>query len=306
MASIRSRLAYRYLKFLLARARQLNPTLEQRRSAADKGSPLLSTPKLITVEEIVMHGIEGEWLRPKSVTGPGIILYFHGGAYVFGSIKSHRRLAAHLASAARLPVFIFNYRLAPEFPFPAALEDAVAIYCAQLTDHPNVPIALAGDSAGAGLALAVALTLRDRRIAGPRALALMSPWTNLVLDNPTHITNAAIDPFFPDPSILTSSAASYAAGRDLHHPLISPQFADLSRLPATLIHVGDRETLLDDARQFYQIMQSQSGDVNLKIFPDMWHVWQIFVGLFPEADLSVAELGEFIQRHLNGAIHNEN
>ena len=300
MASIRSRFFYFYVRYQLAKSRSSNPTLEQRRANADQAGGRLPMPKNVVAEPVIVQGIEGEWLRPASGKSNGFVLYLHGGAYVFGSIKSHRRMAAHLAVAAEADTFIFNYRLAPEFPFPAALDDALKVYCALLADHPATPIALAGDSAGAGLALALALTLRDRCVRAPAALALLSPWTDLALENASHHVKAVVDPYFPDKSILAKSAASYTAGQDARHPLISPQYADLARLPATLIHVGDRETLLGDACLLHQRMAEQASVATIKIFHGMWHVWQFFSGIFPEADLSIAELGGFIRKHLIG------
>jgi acetyl esterase/lipase len=300
MTSIRSRLFYYYVKYQLAKSRRSNPTLAQRRANADQSGGRLPMPQNLVTEPIFIQGIEAEWLRPALGKSNGIVLYLHGGGYVFGSIKSHRRIAAHLALAAGSDILIFNYRLAPEFPFPAALDDALKVYCALLADYPVMPIALAGDSAGGGLALALALRLREQRMRAPVALALLSPWTDLSLKNASHNTKAGVDPYFPDKSILTKSAASYAADADLRHPLISPQFADLTHIPPTLIHVGDREALLDDACLLHQLLVAQGNDATLKIFHGMWHVWQLFSGIFPEADLSVAELGGYVRKHFIG------
>jgi acetyl esterase/lipase len=157
---------------------------------------------------------------------------------------------------------------------------------------------VAGDSAGGGLALALALRLQKEDIAAPAALALMSPWTDLTNSNATHRTKARVDPIFPDASVTKRWAEMYAGEQPLSNPLISPQFADASGLPPTLIHVGENEILLDDSRVFAQNMSSAGGKVTLKIYPGMWHVWQVLGGMLREADQSIAEIGLFLKSHL--------
>jgi monoterpene epsilon-lactone hydrolase len=283
----------------LAQSRQANLSIAAIRAGGEESSGKLGKmPKGVETEKTMIQGLKAEWLRPIEPRKSAVLLYLHGGAYVSGSIITHRRLAAKLAVAARTSTLIVEYRLAPEDPFPAAVEDALQCYLALRCGHPDTSIAIAGDSAGGGLALALCLRLRDGGFDSPAALALLSPWTDLTLSNKTHETNAAVDPFFPERSILRGAAAVYAGRYDLKDPGISPQFADLRRLPPTLIHVGSLETLLDDSCVLRERMSADGTPVTLEVYNGMWHVWQAFAGLFPEADRSVAKLGAFVGGHL--------
>lgn len=302
MPSIRSRIAYHLLRRKLARLRALKLPLPEARALGDRNSArLFKMPAGVSTEATTIAGVHGEWLRPTARPARGLLLYLHGGAYVQGSVKTTRAMAARLALASSTPTFIVDYRLAPEHPFPAALDDAVAVVAALRQAHPGQPLAIAGDSAGGGLTMATALRLRDEGQPAPAALALLSPWTDLTLGNATHDSQAALDPFFPDRSVLRPAAQAYAAGRDLRTPWISPQFADLGGLPPTLIHVGEREALLDDSRLLAERMASSGTAVELKVHPGLWHVWQVFGGRVPEADRSIAALGAFLRRQLDAA-----
>lgn len=299
MQSIKSRLFYYVIRRKIAQFRKLGLSLVESRELRDRESiRAYKMPKGILSEEVLIQGIRGEWLRPVAARHGGILLYLHGGAYVTCSIKTHRALAANLALAAETVTFIIDYRLAPEHPFPAAVDDAYAVYTAIQLAHPKTPIAVAGDSAGGGLTMALAMRIRDEELHAPAALALLSPWTDLTLGNLTHNAKASVDPFFPDTNVLSEAANAYAGGRDLKTPLISPLFADLSRLPPTLIHVGEREVLLDDSRILAHRMTAQGSSAELKVYSGMWHVWQAFAGQFCEADQSVSEIGEFLRTHL--------
>jgi acetyl esterase/lipase len=184
----------------------------------------------------------------SQLTGPS---YLHGDAYVQGSVRTHRALAARLALASGADTFIVDYRLAPEHPFPAALDDAFAVYQCLQASHPIEPLAVAGDSAGGGLALALALRIKAEAAAMPAALALLSPWTDLT---------------------LRIAAAAYCAGVSPQDPRVSPQFADLSGLPPKLIRVGALDALLDDPRLLAQRIQAHGTEAQLAVYPGMWHV----------------------------------
>jgi acetyl esterase/lipase len=297
MQSLKSRVYYHLTRRALAKSRRLKLTIPQGRLAREQQSlRKLRMPAGMRTERCEVAGVAAEWLRPHGAGDKGRVLYLHGGAYVFGSTVTHRGIASAMAAASRQDVLNIDYRLAPENPFPAALDDAVAVYRALMQMHPGQPIAVAGDSAGGGLALALALRARDEGLQPPSALALMSPWTDLTLSLPTHQSKANVDPYFPDSALLKGAAASYAANTPLNNPFLSPLFADLSGLPAVMIHVGEREALLDDSTVLAKKINAQGGAATLRVFPQMWHVWQLLAGRMPEADASLAELGDFVQQ----------
>jgi len=274
-------------------------SLEQLRAARDKASArMFKVPADVTVSPAQLGGLPGEWLRPQGASAAGVVLYLHGGAYITGSCHTHRGLAGHLARAAASDCFLLDYRLAPEHPFPAAVDDALAAYLALKAAQPARPVTLAGDSAGGGLALALALRLRDAGHTAPAAMALLSPWTDLALSLPTHLSKAAVDPFFPDTSTLSAAAQMYAAQTPRTHPLVSPHYASLHGLPPTLIHVGEHEALLGDAQALAATMHAAGTPVQLQEFAGLWHVWQIFAGRFAEANTSIQALGAFLRAAL--------
>jgi acetyl esterase/lipase len=296
MQSLKSRVLYHVVKHQLAKLAQQSLPLPQYRLAREAvAERMFKVPTGVTVQAANVGGRSGEWLRPPAAVSHGIVLYLHGGAYTGGSCITHRAIAAKLAEVTNVPVFNLAYRLAPEHPFPAALEDAVATYCALGACCPGVPIAVAGDSAGAGLALALAIHLRDQGMPKPAALALMSPWTDLALTNGTHQSKASVDPYFPSTERLKVAAHHYVGKAELRHPLVSPQYAEVHDLPPTLIHVGTLEALLDDSRTIAQRMNAQGSSATLREFPGMWHVWQTLHGRMREADQSLMELGAFIR-----------
>ncbi len=296
MPSLKSRFFYYAVKRQLRKFAVRGGSLEQVRAARDKSSQrMFPQPKGVQVQATQLGGCSGEWLRPAGAAAGSVILYLHGGAYITGSCHTHRGLAGHIAQAAGLDCFLLDYRLAPEHPFPAAVEDAHAVYLALHQQYPARSIMLAGDSAGGGLALALALRLRDTGHPAPGAMALLSPWTDLTLSLPTHHSKAAVDPFFPDTSTLAMAAQLYAGKQNLTQPLASPHFAALHGLPRTLIHVGEHEALLGDAQALATTMQAAGSPVQLQEFEGMWHVWQLFAGRFAEADDSVKALGAFLR-----------
>ena len=299
MQSLRSRLLYHVVRYQLAKLARRNLPLPEYRLARDAAAQrLFRMPASIKVEGGRVAGCAVEWLRPELPLGPGVLLYLHGGAYTGGSCTTHRALASRLGLAARHTTLLLDYRLAPEHPFPAALDDAVAVYQQLRQTDPATPIALAGDSAGAGLALSLAIRLRELGAAAPAALALMSPWTDLALTHATHQSKASVDPYFPSTARLENAARLYAADTPLQHPLVSPHYAQLHGLPETLIHVGEREALLDDSLVLAQRMNAQGCKASVQIFPGMWHVWQTLGARMPEADRSIAGLGDVLLRRL--------
>ena len=298
MQSIKSRLFLWLTTRSLKKMAQL-PSVEAVREERDRTAPkVLKFPKGVRSETTNIAGCNAQWLVPEGCGDERILLYFHGGAYITGSCLTHRALAAQLAQKAGVKGLIFDYRLAPENPYPAALDDALAIYQSLLEQFPNAQIAFAGDSAGGGLALATAVAIQQQQMVMPVALALMSPWVDLTLSADTHITKAPVDPYFPDKQRLSEAAVDYCVDTPLDDLGVSPLFASLENLPPMLVHTGGREALLDDSRLLIEKVRSSSGQAELKIWPQMWHVWQAFCGHFREADESVSELSDFVSTHM--------
>jgi acetyl esterase/lipase len=233
--------------------------------------------------------------------GPGILLFLHGGGYCIGSTATHRALAAQLARAAAATCYAPDYRLAPEHPYPAALDDALKAWRWLLAQgHSPARIAIAGDSAGGGLALATTLALRDAGQPLPAALLLISPWTDLSLSGDTGRTHAWRDPMLSR-AIGALWARSYLGRQPADHPLCSPLFASLSGLPPMLIQVGTEEILLDDSRRLGQRAAGAGVAVQLQEYPGMWHDFQTHAGLLQEADAAMAEAGRFLRPRLEAS-----
>jgi len=295
MISPKAERYYQLLQRQMEQLRAQRQTLEQERIAQEDFAQMtLRLPPQLKVEVDSLADVKGRWIVPTKVRSFGSVLFLHGGAYQTGSSITHLNLAAHLALAAGHRLWLPDYRLAPEHPFPAGLDDAMVSYQQLQKDGP---VALAGDSAGGGLALATALRLRDAQLP-VAALALLSPWTDLTLSGASHQSRADVDPFFPTPEGLALAAERYAADHSLEHEFISPLFADLSGLPATCVHVGDYETLLDDSVELVRRAQAVGVEAQLEVWPQLWHVWQSYAGRLPEADQSLAALGEFLGRQL--------
>jgi epsilon-lactone hydrolase len=225
------------------------------------------------------------------------ILYFHGGGYVVGTAALYRDFLWRVATAARAQVLYFDYRLAPECPFPAALDDAIAVYRWVADRFEPRHTAFFGDSAGGGLVFASLLKLRDEGVELPRAAVALSPWTDLALKGPSWKLNAAADPMM-DITKISGLAHAYAAGTDLRHPHVSPLYGDPTGLPSTLIHVGGDEILRDDAVQMADGMRSSGCDVEIDVWPRMPHVWHLYARILPEARLAMDRIGEFLRARI--------
>lgn len=235
------------------------------------------------------------------------VLYLHGGAYCLGSWVTHHGLISHLAVAADVTVLAPNYRLAPKAPHPAALEDALRAYRALLEQGiPAEKIALAGDSAGGGLAVATAHALRDAGDPMPASLVLISPWVDLRGDTPSMTNNVSIDPMIR-PAWSRQCAALYLDGRDADDPACSPLFGRHEGLPPALIHVGTDELIFDDSTRLEERFRAAGVDVTLEVFDRMWHEFQVHAGVLAESDAAVAEIAAFLHTHFaqRRAVENE-
>jgi epsilon-lactone hydrolase len=225
-----------------------------------------------------------------------VILYFHGGGYVAGSVETHREFLAHIARATKRRILAVDYRLAPENPFPAALEDAVTVYRWLLADHRMSPenIAIGGDSAGGGLTLATLLKLKEDGDALPGAAVCLSPWTDLAMTGASITEKDSVDPFI-NASGMAAIAPAYIGADNAKNPLISPLYGDLSGLPPLLIHVGDRECLLDDSVRFAEKAQAAGSPVTLKVWEELFHVFHLFAGVAPEGREGIQEVAAFLE-----------
>jgi epsilon-lactone hydrolase len=242
--------------------------------------------------------IHADQLRFHRITTPASrqnrnVLYLHGGAYVSGAPLYYRHFTWRIANAAQAQVWALEYRLAPEHPFPAALEDATAGYAWLAKKFGVRELFAMGDSAGAGLVLSLLLKLRDTSSPLPRAAVSMSPWTDLALTGPSLAENAASDPML-DPNMLPDVVRCYLAGADPHHPYASPLYGEMSGLPPVLIQAGGDEILRDDAVRIAEKLTRHNPRSRLEIWPRMPHVFQLFVPVLPEAREAIARIGDFL------------
>ncbi len=238
----------------------------------------------------------GEWLEPVNERAAPTLLYFHGGGYYFCSPATHRPLVFALtAKRAGARSFSVDYRLAPEAPFPAAHEDALAAYAALLEAGVDpATIVLGGDSAGGGLALALLVALRDRGTPLPAGAVLFSPWTDLAATGETLRSNDGADPMFAG-AALGRAARLYIGDASPTDPYLSPLYADPAGLPPLLIQAGSTEVLLDDSRRFAERARAAGVEVDLQVWPRMPHVWQMAVPFMPEARRALDDAAAFVR-----------
>jgi monoterpene epsilon-lactone hydrolase len=255
-----------------------------------------SLPHGIAVKPAMAGGVSGEWLIPRNADDSRTILYFHGGGFIMGSPETHSELAARIALASRARALSIDYRLAPEHPFPAAVEDAVAAFQWLLDDgYPAVTIVIGGDSAGGSLALQTLISLRDERKPLPRAAFMMSPQTEwLRFDGESYTTRAKQDPFVTR-KMCQLSASLYIGESDADKRSLSLRTIDLARLPRMLIHVGDCEVLLSDAVALAEKARIAGVDATLAVWPGMWHVFQSSAAIVPEARRAIDKIGAFVR-----------
>ncbi len=246
-------------------------------------------------------GLTGEWIEPIApdhAARKRVILYLHGGAYVAMSARTHRSITSRLATWSDASLFALNYRLAPEHPFPAALDDALSAYRAmRAAGAPVSHIAVAGDSAGGGLALALLVAARDAGDPLPAVAVLFSPWTDLAVTGKSIVDNNAADSLLFG-AWVAEQARHYLGDTAATHPLVSPVYADLSGLPPMLIQVSNSEVLLDDSRRVAEHATRSGVEATLQIWPHLPHGWQMFAPILPEGRAALHDASAFIRSRL--------
>lgn len=272
--------------------------LKLQRLCSDAASAIVLGPRGYKTKNQTIAQVPTVHIQPKTTKSGFGILYLHGGGYVVGSSKSHTKLAAQIGHAAQARVWLPEYRLAPEHPSPAALEDIIAVYKALLAQGQNPKkLMIAGDSAGGGLSLSTAIALRDAGLPLPAALVLLSPWVDLSLSGSTIKTHATQDAMLSK-NWLAWCANNYCGQKSVTDPTCSPLYADLTGLPPILIHVGTEEVLLDDAKRLAEQAKKYDISTNLRVYDKVGHVFQFHAGILKESDDSIERIRQFIDKHM--------
>lgn len=275
-------------------------SLAERRERLDAIASVDGVASDIRFEQVTIGHCEAEWSLAPESDSSRVLLFLHGGGYCSGSIRSHRGMVSEAGRAAKVRTLALGYRLAPENPFPAALEDALAAFEYLLgLSIPARRIAIGGDSAGGGLSLATMARLRDGNRPLPACAWLASPWVDLEMTGASMDSKAAIDPLIHR-DYLKELAAAYLGSASARDPLTSPLHADLSGFPPCLIQVGSAETLLDDAVRIAGRLGTADVSTQLEIWPDMIHAWPLWSARLKAGREAIASVGGFIRTHLSG------
>ena len=252
----------------------------------------------ITSEPVVANGVNAAWISAPGAADDRAVLYLHGGGYIMGSLNTHRDMMGRISRAAQTRVLGLDYRLAPEHPFPAAVDDTVAGYRFLLDQGlPSSRLAIAGDSAGGALTLAALVAGRDAGLPMPAAAVCLSPFLDLEGTGESITTRADVDPI-ATPEVIDVWAKAYLAGADPRTPLANPLYADLAGLPPLLIQVGDHEVLLDDSTRLAERAQAAGVQVKLEIWPEMIHRWHSYAAVLPEGQQAIEDIGAFLREQI--------
>lgn len=301
MTSLRAKFVRRTTRALFNTIDAEKADVHAMRKTWHSAANVLWTPRQVTIEQDNVHGLNAEWLTPKGCPDDKLLLYLHGGAYVMGNCATHRQMVSYIAKYSGIKALLPEYRLAPEHPFPAAVDDAVGLYRSLLANGYSASnIVIAGDSAGGGLTVATMLSLRDAHIPLPAAACLLSPWLDLAATGESMTTRAKKDPWF-QPEDMSIVAAYYCRPDQIRNPLVSPVYTDLSGLPPLYIQVGEDEILLSDSTRAAEKVKAAGGEVEIEIWPGMWHVFQAFLHQVPESKKAVKKIGAYVNRALKSA-----
>jgi acetyl esterase/lipase len=283
------------VEMLKARPIAGSPSVAEMRAGFEQMVGLFPLDADVKVEPVQARSVKAEWVTAPGADAGRAILYLHGGGYVIGSINTHRSLASRISRAAKARVLVIDYRLAPEHPFPAAVDDSVAAYRWMLSSGLKpARIGVAGDSAGGGLAVATLVAIKDAKLPLPAAAACLSPWIDLEGLGDSMKTKASVDPMVQKDG-LVQMAQAYLAGANPRSPLAAPLYADLSGLPPMLIQVGTAETLLDDSTRLAERARKAGVKVALEPWENMVHVFQVFAPMLDEGQQAIDKIGDFIR-----------
>ncbi|MBY8989766.1 MAG: alpha/beta hydrolase [Candidatus Lokiarchaeota archaeon] len=273
--------------------------IEESRTGFGQLAGFFQVAKDVKIDNVDVSGVSAVWISTPEAVEENVVLYFHGGGYVYGSINTHKEFMSRISRVSNSRVLLIDYRRAPENPFPAALEDAITAYKWLIDSEGIKPenLIIGGESAGGGLTLATLLKLRDTGISLPAAALVLSPWADLDMTGETIRTKARVDPL-ANPSDLFFLASLYVGEDDPKNPYISPLYGDLKGLPPMIIQVGSAEILLSDAERIAEKAKAADVDVILDIWEDMIHMFQMFALWSPEGQKATEKLGKFIQKHL--------
>jgi epsilon-lactone hydrolase len=288
-------------------SRRGSHSLPRRRRLLEQSARLIPVARGIEVEEVVAGGVRCEWVEPAMAERGSVVVYLHGGAFCLGSPESHRHLVSRLSKLTRLSVIVPDYRLAPEHPFPAALEDSLAVYRSlRAQGYAPEQIALAGDSAGANLLLSLLLRLKASGEELPACAVCFSPVTDLDRSSPgvaaADRSRGPRDPML-SPEYVAPLCDAYVGRADRRNPLLSPIFGDLSGLPPLLLQAGGDELLLPDSERLAARAEASGVRVKLEVYPKMWHAFQTFVPILPSARRALAASAEFLIEQCASAVH---
>ncbi len=284
------------LEYLAADAEVKKLPLAERRVMDDENGLKFRLPEGTEVEEIQTEKFKGEWVKTPGVRKDAAMLYLHGGAYVFCSPRSHRHLVAGLSAATNLPAFALDYRLAPEAPFPAAVDDCVNAYQWLLAQgFSPEKIVVAGDSAGGGLTLALMISLREAGLPLPAAGVLICPWVDLMLSGASY---SATPEAQATRERLVNLVQLYLHGAAVKNPLASPLYADLSGLVPLLIHGGTADPFFSDSISLELVAKAAGVNVTLEVWEDMVHIWHYYHPMLGEGREAIKQIGEFVKMHV--------
>jgi acetyl esterase/lipase len=286
------------VQMLRAQPTNEDASFEEMRRNMEIATDLFPPPEGAAFEPVEAGGVPCEWTSAPGAARERTILYLHGGGYCMGSVRTHRGLVARLSGAAQARALSVDYRLAPEHPHPAAVEDATSAYRWLLDQGvPPERVVIGGDSAGGGLTVAALLALRDAGDPLPAGGVCISPWVDLEAIGESMTSRAEADPMVQRDAVLRVARA-YLGGADPRTPLAAPLWADLAGLPPLLVHVGTAETLLDDSTRLAERARGAGVDVTLEPWEEMIHVWHAFAPLLPEAGRAIAGIGEWVRKRV--------